>query len=168
MSDWEQQFSDLVAARGTAMTRYAYLLCGDAAMAADLTQEGLLRTFTRLRVGGDLERLEAYVRRTILNIYLDDRRRRKRWQATRHLLTGETVDQGADDTVATSDLVRTALASLSPRQRACVVLRFYEDLSVGQIASELGCSDGSVKRHLSDALARLASRLEIVQEGPVQ
>jgi RNA polymerase sigma factor (sigma-70 family) len=49
-----------------------------------------------------------------------------------------------------------ALRSLSPRQRACVVLRFYEDLPVTEVAARLGCSEGTVKRHLSDAMTRLA------------
>lgn len=63
------------------------------------------------------------------------------------------------------DDVANALARLSPRQRACVVLRFYEDLPVRDIADQLGCSEGSVKRHLSDAMKRMAATLGALEKG---
>jgi RNA polymerase sigma factor (sigma-70 family) len=63
-----------------------------------------------------------------------------------------------------ADEVRRALATLSPRQRACVVLRYYEDLSVVEIADELGCAEGTVKRHLADARTKLALQLTINEE----
>lgn len=168
MTDWERDFADFVSTRGAAITRYAYLVCGDVSMASDLAQEGLLRAFSRLRGGRDLDDTEAFVRRTILNLHIDDWRRRKRWRATRHLLADERIDRPAEDSVATADLVRTALTVLSPRQRVCVVLRFYDDLTVAQIAAEIGCSEGTVKRHLSDATARLGIEFQIAQEGPLQ
>lgn len=168
MRDWERDFADFVAARGAAITRYAYLVCGDATAASDLAQEGLLRAFSRLRGGRDVDNTEAFVRRTILNLHVDEWRRRKRWRATSHLLANRELNRPAEDTVATADLVRTALASLSPRQRVCVVLRFYNDLSIPQIANELGCSEGTVKRHLSDAMTRLGTDSHIAQEGSVQ
>lgn len=147
------------------MVRYARLLCGDDARAADLVQEGLLRVFRRTRVSGDLEKLEAYVRRAILNRYLDEHRRDRLWRSKRHLVATADITASTTDAADTADLVRTALAGLSPRQRACVVLRFYEDLPVAEVADALGCSEGTVKRHLSDGLARLSTRLDLTQEG---
>ena len=61
--------------------------------------------------------------------------------------------------VLTRDVLLTALNDLSPRQRACVVLRFYQDLPVAQVASALGIGEGTVKRYLSEAMTRLAARL---------
>lgn len=165
MADWRQAFTELVDTRGPALVRYARLLCGDDARAADLVQEGLLRVFRRARVSGDLEKLEAYVRRAILNRYLDEHRRERLWRSKRHLVATTDITASTADASATADLVRTALAGLSPRQRACVVLRFYEDLPVAEIADALGCGEGTVKRHLSDGLARLSTRLDLTQEG---
>ena len=64
-----------------------------------------------------------------------------------------------------ADEVRRALPTLSPKQRACVVLRYYEDLPVSEIADELGCAEGTVKRHLADARAKLATELGVTEES---
>lgn len=162
MADWKSTFDELVAVRGPALRGYAYLLTGDAASAADLVQEALLRVFGRLRVGRDIEQLEGYLRRAILNLYVDDRRRAKRWRETRHLLV-EPDPQSED--LATTHAVRQALSDLSPKQRACVVLRYYEDLTVPEIADQLGCAEGTVKRHLADARSRLAAQLGVTEES---
>src|SRR5215213_3810529 len=129
MDRWERVFTELVRARGAALMRYAYVLCGDPAEAADLVQDGLVKAFVRAGRGTGREVAEAYVRRAILTTFLDGRRRRRRWYAVRHLLAGVPAVAAADDAVAGGD-VRAALAILSPRQRACVVLRYYEDLPV--------------------------------------
>ncbi|TWD80668.1 RNA polymerase sigma-70 factor (sigma-E family) [Kribbella amoyensis] len=163
MADWESTFAELVAVRGPALRAHAYLLTGDPATAGDLVQEALLRVFGRLRLGTDIDQLEAYVRRVILNLYVDERRRAKRWNDTRHLLADEPV-QG-DDHLVDANAVRQALSGLSPKQRACVVLRYYEDLTVLEIADQLGCAEGTVKRHLADARTRLASQLGVTEES---
>ncbi|MET9275081.1 SigE family RNA polymerase sigma factor [Kribbella sp. NPDC003557] len=163
MADWEQAFRALLATRGGALRSYAYLLTGDAVSAGDLVQEALTRVFGRQRVGEDIDRLEAYVRRAMLNQYVDSRRRLARWNATRHLLVDPPHHD--DDRYAVADEVRRALATLSPRQRACVVLRYYEDLTVPEIADELNCAEGTVKRHLADARAKLATQLAITEES---
>ncbi len=74
--------AELLATRGRALTRYAYLLCGNAADAEDLVQDALVKTFARRRAGLELDSAEAYVRRAILTLYLDGWRKRGRW-ATR-------------------------------------------------------------------------------------
>jgi RNA polymerase sigma factor (sigma-70 family) len=101
----------------------------------------------------------------ILNLYLEGRRRHDRWQANQHLLATESIGGVLDEQVLEERRVQAALALLSPRQRACVILRFYDDFSVAAIADELGCGEGTVKRHLADAKVRLADQLGITEES---
>jgi RNA polymerase sigma factor (sigma-70 family) len=163
MARWEQDLRELLAARGGALRAYAFLLTGDPSTAGDLVQDALVRVLGRLRSHGDIDQLEAYVRRAMLNQYVDGRRRHARWKATRHLLVD--VSHHDDDQFAVVDEVRRALATLSPKQRACIVLRYYEDLTVPEIADELRCAEGTVKRHLADARAKLAAELSISEES---
>jgi RNA polymerase sigma factor (sigma-70 family) len=80
---------------------------------------------------------------------------------------GGSSEDSAEEPVVAYDGVRAALAVLSPAERACVVLRFYDDLPVKEIAERLGCKAGTVKRHLSDAMAKMARHVEITEEGRV-
>lgn len=153
---WEDVVARLVAERGEALTRYAYLISGNRDDASDLVQDALVKTFGRLRNGFTIESAEAYVRRAILNTHLDSGRRGQRWRRIAHLeVTPEEVPGSESATHDRLDL-EAQLSRLSPRERACVVLRYYEDLKVDDIADQLGISSGAVKRYLSDALARLA------------
>lgn len=162
MARWEQVLDDLVRTRGSALVGYAYLLTGDRREAEDLVQDALVKAFTRSRTSADVENAEAYVRRAVLTTYVDGFRRRKRWAAVRHLVAPETTHDGLERASADRLDVRAALDALTPRQRACVVLRFYEDRTVPDIGHELGLSTGAVKRYLSDAARVLERRL-----GPV-
>lgn len=154
---WEGVVITLVQERGNALTRYARLLSGSAEDAADLVQDALVKTFGRLGNGFTVAQAEAYVRRTILNSYLDRGRRTSRWRRIAHLaVVPETVEH--DDPSTRMDLVGQ-LRRLSPRERACLVLRYYEDFTVDDIGRELGISSGAVKRYLSDGLAKMAVAL---------
>jgi RNA polymerase sigma factor (sigma-70 family) len=156
---WEEIVARLVAERGDALTRYAYLVSGNRDDASDLVQEALVKTFGRLRNGFSIASAEAYVRRAILNTYLDSGRRVSRWRRIAHLqAVPEVEDERNAGTEARLDL-QSQLARLSPRERACVVLRYYEDLKVDDIAEWLGISPGAVKRYLSDGLAKMAVSL---------
>jgi RNA polymerase sigma factor (sigma-70 family) len=150
---------ELVERRGDELTRYAYLVCGDPDDARDLVQDALVKTFGRLRNGFSVSSAEAYVRRAILNGYLDRGRRATRWRSVAHLAAQpESADPDTPDVERRLDL-RGELAALSPRERACVVLRFYDDLKVDDIAVTLGISPGAVKRYLSDGLGKLHTSL---------
>jgi RNA polymerase sigma-70 factor (sigma-E family) len=156
---WEQTLADLVAERGTALKRRAFLLCGDDTQADDLVQEALVRAFTRplrvVRPGG----AEAYVRTIMVNLFLDGARRQSRWRRVAPLLrTADAVPDPAEQ-VSARDAVFSALRTLSPRQRACMVLRYYEDLPVAGIARALGLGQGTVKRYLSEGTALMAGYL---------
>jgi RNA polymerase sigma factor (sigma-70 family) len=174
MSRWEPVLTDLVQYRGGSLVRYATLLCGDRQEAEDLVQDALVRVFTAVRLPRTpaddpqaLEHAEAYVRRTVLNLYLDGYRRRRRWAAVRHLLGSPISTAGPDQAGPERLDLDCALATLPPRQRACVVLRYYADLTVAQIADDLGVTAGTVKRHLHDANASLVRSLTpVVEEEP--
>lgn len=159
MAAWERVLDDLARTRGRALVRYAALLTGDQRSAEDLVQDALVRCFSRGVPLRESAAAEAYVRRTVLTIFLDGYRRRTRWGAVRHLLVTDEHLPGPEAVSATRLDVRAALLTLRPRLRACVVLRFYDDLTVPEIARRLGLSDGTVKRYLSDATTQLESLL---------
>ncbi len=156
---WEQVLARLVAERGDALLRYAHLLCGDEDDAADLVQSALVTAFGRLRPTTDLDLAETRVKRAVLAAAVDGGRRRARWRRSAHLHLGPDVASAESEGVDRRFDLRVALARLSPRERACVVLRYYGDQPVAAIAAELGISEGAVKRYVSDALTRLTGVL---------
>lgn len=157
--------TELITHRGAALLRYATLLCGDRDDAADLVQEALVKTFGRLRNGFGVESAEAYVRRVILNTHLDGGRRNSRWRRVAPLeYLPEQRESDALATDARLDL-HGELRKLAPRERACLVLRYYDDLKVDDIAKTLGISSGTVKRYLSDGLAKMA--IALADDGTV-
>jgi RNA polymerase sigma-70 factor (ECF subfamily) len=165
MESWKQTLAELAGDRLTPLKRQAFLLCGDDSQAEDLVQEALVRAFARPlrapRPGG----AEAYVRVIMVRLFIDGGRRRSRWDRAARLLRGAEVVADPADQVVTRDVLLTALGELSPRHRACVVLRYYQDLPVAQVASALGIAEGTVKRYLSEAMTRLAVRLAPAESG---
>jgi RNA polymerase sigma-70 factor (sigma-E family) len=148
------EFSDFAALRWPTLLRTAYLLTGDHGHAEDLVQTTLAKCFVawpRLRARSAAD---AYTRKAMLNTYISWRRK-KSWYETPS--DDRPEPEGVDSTagIAQRSVVMAALATLPPRQRAVVVLRFYEDQGVAQVAKELGCSPGSVKRQTSEALKKL-------------
>jgi len=155
MPAWEQVLDELVRVRGRALVRYAALLTGDERAGEDLVQDALVRCFSGGRSLRDAVAAEAYVRRAVLSTFLDGHRRRARWSTVRHLVARDDEAPGHEVTSGARVDVRAALLTLRPRLRACVVLRYYDDLTVPEIARRLDVSDGTVKRYLSDATALL-------------
>jgi RNA polymerase sigma-70 factor (ECF subfamily) len=174
MAGWETELDELMRTRGSALVRYAYMLSGDRGLAEDLVQDALVKVYSRLRghpgrgraVGvaegsraHDLDspftNAEGYVRRAVLTIYLDGYRKRQRWAGVKHLLSDDPSTRGADQAASARVDVMAALARLGARERACVLLRYFEDMTVPQIAEALGTAQGTVKRYLSDATKNL-------------
>ncbi|MFI7608987.1 SigE family RNA polymerase sigma factor [Micromonospora sp. NPDC049366] len=148
-----ETFHDFVVHRTPALSRTAYLLTGDHQLAEDLLQAALARTYRHWRRirGGDPE---AYVRRVMYHQQVSWWRRRR----VAERLEAEPTDRAtADDSDSTAlrMALTAALQQLTPRQRAVIVLRYYEDLTEARVAEVLGCSVGTVKRHGHDALRRL-------------
>ena len=159
---WQEDLESLARERGSALVAYAYLLTGDLPAAQDLVQDALVATFSRLRRPGhaEVEHLEAYVRHAVLHMFCNARRRSGRWARLVPVVArAEAAPASPEADAAARVDVAAALARLSPRERACVVLRHLEDLPVREIAWRLGLSEGAVKRYLSDARRRLAPLL---------
>lgn len=165
MESWNQTVAELATVRGVALKRHAFLLCGDGARAEDLVQEALVRAFSRPLRAPRPDKAEAYVRAIMVNLYIDETRRRSRWARIAPLLEAPRVAADPADRVASRDAMLTALGRLSPRQRACVVLRYYEDQPVAAIAKTLGVAEGTVKGYLSEALTQMAVRLSAADHG---
>lgn len=146
-------FLEFAAAYRDQMRRTAYLLCGDPHRAADITQEALIRLYVawpRLDDHG----LRSYARRAVTSVAIDWSRKRSSHE-TPVETTPDSVGPDPTEQVAERMVMLDALANLAPRQRACVVLRYYEDLSVEEIAQTLGCSTGTVKSQTARGLAAL-------------
>ena len=158
MAHWVQVAGELVATRRSALVGYACLFAVDWADAEDLVQEALVRTFARSRSLPDVRAAEAYVRKAVRTVFLDGVRRKRAWGSREHLFLTDP-HRSADDVATAGVDVRAALAELGPRERACVVLRFFDDLAVAEIAAELGVSEGAVKRYLSDGIHHLNTAL---------
>jgi RNA polymerase sigma-70 factor (sigma-E family) len=148
-----EAFRAYVVARSPAHLRTAYLLTGNRADAEDLLQTALAKTYLAWDRIRDREALDGYVRRTLVNTQTSFWRRKKP-----EALYDEVPDAPGRDTTADSDLhaaLWTALSALPKKQRATVVLRYYEDLSEAETAALLGVSVGTVKSTTSRALAKL-------------
>jgi RNA polymerase sigma factor (sigma-70 family) len=159
LPQWQQVVTKLVAERGDALTRYAYFVSGSRDDAADLVQDALVKTFGRLRNGFTVASAEGYVRRAILNTYIDRGRRTTRWRKIAHLTAVADVAHSTSADSETRIDLHEELRKLTPRERACLVLRYYDDLKVDDIAATLELSPGAVKRYLSDGLAKMAISL---------
>lgn len=159
MDGWKQTLAELANDRLTALKRQAFLLCGDDGHAEDLVQDALVRAFARPLHAPRPDSAEAYVRVIMVRLFIDRARRQTRWNRLAPLLTGDETVTDLAEQVVDREVISSALDVLSPRQRACVMLRYYEDLSVPQIASALRVREGTVKWHLSQALTRLADLL---------
>lgn len=166
--DTDREFAEFVRARQHQLIRAARLYCGDYHAAEDLVQEALVKLGSRwesVRDGSP----DAYVRRIL---YRDAVSRWRKWgrempyaaQPGERDLLDSRAEASVDDWVAGAD-VRAALGELPPRQRAVIVLRYFEDLAEVDIADALGISPGTVKSQASKALAtlrRLMPRVEVL------
>lgn len=159
-------FAAFVETRERALQRTAWLLTGDRALAEDLVQTALAKTWPRWERIRRRDDPEVYVRRVMVNTWSTwGRRRWHREQAVEFVPDSAAPGDVAAE-VAVRVAVRSALAMLTDRQRAVVVLRVFDDLSEVQVAQVLGCAVGTVKSTMSAALAKLRddSRLAELME----
>ncbi|MFD8493986.1 MULTISPECIES: SigE family RNA polymerase sigma factor [unclassified Amycolatopsis] len=152
----EQEFAEYFAAKRDSVRRTAYMLCGDWHKADDLAQTAFValhRRWTKIR---DRAATDAYVRKTLVRASIDESRRPwRRERDTEVLPEPDVVGDRLDDQVATRQDLIVALRQVPPRQRAVLVLRFFEGMDVSGAAKALGCSEGNVKSQTARGLANL-------------
>jgi RNA polymerase sigma-70 factor (sigma-E family) len=154
----EREYVEYVTARTPQLRRLAYLLCGDEHRADDLVQQALVQLYVHWRRARAVEHLDRYVRKILVRVHLDERRRA--WSRVRLVDTPPDIPQPAGSEVEDRTVLRAALARVPPRQRAVLVLRFLCDLPVDEVAETLGCSAGTVKSQTSHGLAALRRLLD--------
>jgi RNA polymerase sigma-70 factor (sigma-E family) len=161
----EREYVEYVTARTPMLRRMAYLLCGDEHRADDHVQQALVRLYMHWRRARAVEHLDRYVRKILVRVHLDERRRA--WARVRLVDVPPEVPQPVGTEVEDRTVLRAALLRVPPRQRAVLVLRFLYDLPVEEVAETLGCSAGTVKSQTSHGLAALRRLLEpmAVMEG---
>jgi RNA polymerase sigma-70 factor (sigma-E family) len=153
-------FVEFVERRGSALLRTAQLMCGTRQDAEDVLQSALEKAYRHWeRVDSSVDP-EPYVRRILVNLVIS---RARRWKILREIhmarLPEVPVPASGPDVDLRGALI-SELQALGPRQRAVLVLRYWEDLSENETAELLGCSVGTVKSQASRALTRLRSRLD--------
>jgi RNA polymerase sigma-70 factor (sigma-E family) len=157
---WESDYADYFAVRAAPLRRLAFGLCGDWHLAEDLTQHTFLQLYRHWR---RLEQatLDAYSRRVLVNAFLSDRRVRRRER-----LMAQLPEEPAQERANGVGLdIRRALDALPPRQRALVVLRHLEDISVAEAAEILGIAEGTVKSQTARGLDKLRTTLAVPVPG---
>lgn len=158
MSRVEADYEDFYASVWHRLFRLSYAISGDVGRAEDAVQSAMAKAYASWRRVSSADNPEAYIRRMVVNETLAAQRRGW-WKSERSGDVPEVaiVDSTEQQVVNRAELWE-ALTSLAPRQRAVLVLRYYEDLSEQQIAEVLNCSKGTVKSQASDALAKLRHR----------
>jgi len=157
-------YEEYVAARWTTLYRTAYLLTASHADAEDLAQTTLVKAYLAWPKVAAASSPDAYVRRILANTFLSGRRPLR---VVRERLVDRTPDVQAPPPASEDRLVLWPhVKALPPKQRAVIVLRYYEDLSEQQIADALGCSTGTVKSNASDALKALRAHVGATEGDP--
>jgi RNA polymerase sigma-70 factor (sigma-E family) len=156
-STGREDFSAFAASRWPGLVRLAYGLTGDRWTAEDIAQTALARAFVAWRRVSRADDPDAYLRRILINA--NNRRYRRHRVAEEPGDPPEGTADGPADLVGDRFTLLAALRDLPPRQRAVVVLHYWEDLTDTQIAAAIGCSPGTVRSQLSRALARLRANL---------
>jgi RNA polymerase sigma-70 factor (sigma-E family) len=164
----EQEFAELFRASWARLYRLAYAVSGDRAAAEDDLQNAFAKVYSNWGRVRRADHPEAYVRRIVLNEVLGGRRngflKRER---PRQVVEPAGAVASPEAGVVDRDAIWTAVLALPARQRAVVVLRYYEDLSEAEIAEALGCSRGTVKSQASAAITALRRTApDLVREEP--
>ncbi len=152
-ADDSEDFRTFEASRWQGLVRLAFGLTGDRWLAEDIAQTALARAYVAWRRVSRADDPDAYVRRILVNT--SNRRFRRRRVTEQPGNLPETPVDGPADLIGERTALLAALRQLPPRQRAVIVLRYWQDLTDAQIAAALGCSPGTVRSQLARALAKL-------------
>jgi RNA polymerase sigma-70 factor (sigma-E family) len=153
------RLGELYAVHAAAAIRLAYLLTGDRGLAEDLVQEAFVRIAGRLGHLRDPAAFQAYLRRTVINLSRMHFRKRNTERAYLEREANLRPPEWPQRDVAVSEAMRTALLRLPERQRAAIVLRFYEDLSDSATGAILRCPTGTVRSLVSRGMETLRTEV---------
>jgi RNA polymerase sigma-70 factor (sigma-E family) len=159
----QSTIGELYLRHADAAVRLAYLLTGDREMAQDLAQDAFVKAAGRLIHLRDPAAFDAYLRTTIVNLtrsYFRRRRVERLYLERAQRMDRPPSDLGPGRSVEDQDELWQALRRLTQRQRAAIVLRFYEDLPEGEVAEILQCAPGTVKSLVSRGLEKLRNEIE--------
>lgn len=153
----EQEFAEFALARAPHLHRAAWLLCGDTHRAEDLVQETLTKVYTRWmrRIGKPIDNPAAYAQTVLVNTFISTRRRRSEHEQPLEVLPEPATTDSDTSTAELRVVLARALATLEPLDRAVLVLRYLDDVSVAETADRLGLSQGAVRNRSLRALTRL-------------
>lgn len=160
---WEHVATDLVQTRYGALVGYATMLTGSRPDAEDIVHDALVAVFSKRRALANVGAAEGYVRRAIANKFLDGARKggRERAAVKRVALETEEAVSGPESATVDRASIDAAMALLTPQERACVAVRYLDQLSNREAAVALGLSEGSVKRYVHDGLRKLSAAMSI-------
>jgi RNA polymerase sigma-70 factor (sigma-E family) len=164
----DNSFEEFVAASSARLFTVARLLTGgNRAEAEDLLQAAYERAYRHWARICRRSEPEPYVRQILVNASIDRLRRLRRRPEVPLLLDLEPGQENAAGVIEDRDLLLRGLADLPPRQRAVLVLRYFEDLTEAQVAAMLGCTVGTVKSQAARGLAKLRAAVDAAGEGDV-
>jgi RNA polymerase sigma factor (sigma-70 family) len=164
MAEWRTSMEGLLRERERALVGYAYLVSGDPAQACDLVKDALVSTFDRRHGALAPAPAERLVRRAIASSFLKHESRHLRWRAIKQLIRPHdwVADEPREE--QPTDPVAAALQALPSRERVCLILLTLDNLTVAQIAQELGIPPERVRAHLSNGVKHLGTRLGPLEE----
>lgn len=161
MPDTAEIVGELYAVAGSRLGAYGYILTGSQHDGEELVQAAVVKTFVKRRRLADVRAAEAYVRATMRTLHIDRIRRDRHWSRLAPRITTNEQADDPTDAVLADDQIAQALATLPAQIRTAVALRYYDDLTVSQVASAMGLRDGTVKKYLAEGRDRLAPLLGV-------
>ncbi len=159
MESWHSVMERVVRDRRRALVGYAYLLTGSMADAEEVAQEAIVKAFVRGRSKTTVDSAESYVKRAIANEVISRARRANVANAKKATIALPEASESHDGWVGAHADLHSALAGLSPQERACIVLKYFEDMTTPQISVALKLAEGTVKRYVFNASGKLRVRL---------
>lgn len=156
---------ELLADAAGRLATYGYLLTGNRHAGEELAQQAIVKVLVRRRRIEDARAAEAYVRAAMRTLHIDGLRRERRWRLA---MPGQARPERTPDAthaVVESDAMGRALTSLTPQERAVVILRYYDDLTLAAVAEHMRLAEGTVKRYHANALEKLRAYLGDVEEA---
>lgn len=155
MADLDAVLAGLTRDAGPRLAAYGFILTGSQSDAEELVQEAIVKTFVRRPRLTDPRAAEQYVRLAMKTLTIDRARKARRWRTAAPTLAQSPVDVEHVTAISTRVAVEKALSSLTPQQRVAVALRYWDDMTVPEVAHAMRLNPGTVKRYLFDAASAL-------------